>query len=199
MRGIRRGVGVALLLGLAAWALSCGGVNEEVAATVATLRPIRGSTQLGEDRAAPVARAAPDAELSVAEAGLARLHLDGGPSLLLDGGVGLTVQDEASVTLTAGRLFAEVVQGDSLLLTVEQGSLRATDASFSAALADGALRLYVVRGEVSYASGEPEQGYRGVVRPGEQLVLGGGEPEHTPATLWRDWTGGLARPRAPRR
>ncbi len=177
---------LALLLAL----VGCGGVGEDVDTTVATVTPVRGQTQLGEDAVAEVARASVAGRIRTPERGLARVSLDSGPRLLLGDDTELGVVDGAVVELGKGRLFAEVQPGEQLETHAADAVLRASDASFSAELEDGALSLYVIRGEVSWTAGDA----RGVASAGERLRVSGEDAEVQPATLWTDWTGGLARP-----
>jgi len=180
----------AIALFVACAALGCGGISEDVDATVATVTPVRGSTSIGDTTAAVVARVASGASVHTSERGLSRLALDLGPQALLDRGTHVEVTDASSFTLEAGRAFVETQAGEQIQVSTAQGSLRASDASFSARAGEGETVVYVVRGEVSWTHGQE----RGVAGAGEQLELGGGGAERSAATLWHDWTGGLARP-----
>ena len=168
----------------------CGGISDEVDDTVATVIPVRGAAQIGETDAAVVARASAGDTITTSERGLSRVSLDQGPQLLLDAESSLALEDGATVTLGAGRLFAETQPGEQLEIRTEQGSLRASDTSLSARVEDGTTRVYVVRGEVSWTHGEE----RGIASSGAELTLGAEGAQRTAATLWQDWTGGLARP-----
>jgi len=185
MRSIAR---AALLVSLGS--IGCGGISEEVDSTVATVMPVRGETRLGEGAAPEVARATLEDAVQTGPRALARLSLDLGPQLLVDAETELAVVDAGAVELRRGRVFAETRPGEQLELRSDRGQLRCSDASLSASLADGSLRVYVVRGEVSWTAGEE----RGVASAGEELTLSGTSAARTAATLWHDWTGGLARP-----
>ena len=185
MRSIAR---AALLVSLAS--IGCGGISEEVDSTVATVTPVRGETRLGEGAAPEVARATIEDAVSTGERALARLSLDLGPALLVDAETELRVVDAGAVELRRGRVFAETRPGEQLELRTERGQLRSSDASLSASLSGDGLRVYVVRGEVSWTAGQE----RGVASAGEELTLSGTSAARTAATLWHDWTGGLARP-----
>lgn len=185
---MRRGTWTTAFAALAL--LGCGGITEEVDDTVATLVPVRGSARLGEVRAASISRVEAADTVVTGERSLTRLRLDLGPRLLLDAETSLEIHDGASVTLAAGRAFVEAQAREQIELVTAQGSVRASDASFSARATDGATEVYVVRGEVSWTRGET----RGIAGSGETLTLSGDSAEVAAATLWRDWTGGLARP-----
>ncbi len=166
------------------------GTDAQLDRTIATIELVRGAASLGEEGATRIARGAAEQEIAVAERGLARLALDSGPQLLLDSEARLAILDERTVRLAAGRVYAEAGEGEELFVESAVGSLRASDAALSAEIEGGAVRAYVVRGEVSFIAGER----RGIARAGEELTLSGSGAEATPAVLWDDWTGGLARP-----
>ena len=176
----------ALFLLLAA---GCGS-DATVDRTLATLETVRGGASVGEHAAPRIARGAAEQEITIAERGLSRLSLDSGAQLLLDASTQVSIVDEQTLRLTRGRLFAETGEGDELFLEGPAGSLRASDAALSAQITDGALVAYVVRGEVSWSAGEA----RGIAGAGQVLTLSASSGETTPAALWEDWTGGLARP-----
>ncbi len=176
---------VALVLFL----LGCG-TDAELDRTLATIETVRGAASIGDAPAPRVARSAANQAIAIAERGLSRLSLDAGPQLLLDASTELTVVDERTVRLAAGRAYAEAGEGEELFLESPTGTLRASDAALSARIEGGALRAYVIRGEVSYTAGER----RGVARAGEELALTAEGGETHARTLWDDWTGGLARP-----
>jgi len=171
-----------------AWLAGCG-PDAQLDRTLATVELVRGEATIGEAGIERVARAAPSQTMTIAERGLARLTLDSGARLLLDSGAELTIADEETVALSAGRAYAESGEGEELFITAGDRTLRAADAALSATAEGDGLSVYVVRGEVSWTSGDA----RGVARAGERVRLAG-EPTTEPVTLWRDWTGGLARP-----
>ncbi len=174
----------------AAWLVAaCGGL-EEVDPSVATVVPVRGQTRLGEDAIPQIARAATQQHIKTSQRALARVALDSGPELLLDESAELALVDAATVTLASGRLFAQIQPGEQLEARIAQLSLRASDAAFSTETSARATRVYVIRGELSYTLGQT----RGVASAGEELTVQGNRAQTRAATLWQDWTGGLARP-----
>src|SRR5262245_59109741 len=162
----------------------CGGAPDAVDRTVASAAVVRGAAQLADAAVGPRARAVPGAILATAEGGLAQVELDSGARLLVGESARVTIASQDAVAIEAGRVYAEAHAGDAVLVDVAGASLRVADASVSI---DGA-RAYVVRGEVSWRSGEE----RGVARAGEELDLA--SKTITPAVLWTDWTGGLVHP-----
>ncbi len=175
---------------LAAALLVACGSDAPLDRTLATLALVRGGATLDEEATGLLSRAAPGQTVILAERALARLRLDSGPHLLMEGSSSVTITDESTVTLEAGRVFAEVSEGDELFVVADERSIRASDAAISVSL-DTDLSVYVVRGEVSWIVGQA----RGVARAGERLTLAAsGSATSEPVTLWRDWTGGLARP-----
>ncbi|MEC7523218.1 MAG: VIT domain-containing protein [Myxococcota bacterium] len=172
---------VALLV--PALAAGCGS-DAALDRTLGTVVEVRGDATIGEADVARIGRAA--AGQGIAASDLARLELDVGPQLLLDAGARLSLEDERTLGLEAGRLYAEAGEGEELFLTRGEVSLRLADAAVS--VTADPLSVYVVRGEVSWRSGDE----RGVVRAGERQTF---SPASTEAVaLWHDWTGGLARP-----
>ncbi|HHH28760.1 MAG TPA: hypothetical protein ENK57_10510, partial [Polyangiaceae bacterium] len=179
-------VSVISLLSLTA----CGGMNETVDNTVATVTPVRGTVAIGDGAGAVVSRVTAGDTVGTSERGLSRLALDQGPQLLLDRGTEVELIDGGSLTLTSGRIFVHAERGETVLLSTPEGHLRASDASFSVRSGDGVTTVYAVHGEVSWTQGET----RGIVGSGEQLTLSPDEAERVAAALWEDWTGGMARP-----
>ncbi len=70
---------LALLLSLS----GCGGIDEQVDTTLATVAPVRGDSRLGDETVPKVARASATDRVQTPERGLARVSLDLGPQLLL--------------------------------------------------------------------------------------------------------------------
>ena len=177
--------------------VACGPGPQDVDASLGTLTPVRGAVTVGGARAAPTVRIGAGAAgaMAVPAGALARLVLDTGQRLVLGSGALLSLDDEAeddsTLKLTGGRVFAEVPLGAPLSLATPKGTVRTNDGSLSLEVAaDGSARVYVVRGEAAYTVGAQ----RGVVRAGEELTLSAAAPRVSAETLWTDWTGGLARP-----
>jgi len=169
---------------------ACGGISEEVDSTVATVTPIRGAATIGQAPAAVISRVTASDQVQTSDQGLTRVSLDLGPQLLLDRETEVQLHDGASLTLTAGRAFAQTEPGEQIVLTTPNGSLRAGGAAFSVQIVDGRTEVYVVHGEVSWTQGEE----RGIAGSGEELTLDVEGARSEAAVLWHDWTGGLARP-----
>src|SRR5688572_18900298 len=94
-------------------AIGCGD-DASLDRTIATLEPVRGETKLDEDVIPRVARGAREQTIEVGERGLARLEIDAGPQLLLDAQSRVSLVDETTISLTAGRIFAEAGEGEEL-------------------------------------------------------------------------------------
>lgn len=171
--------------------LGCGGGSAaSLDHTGATATAVRGGLTVDGVEASPLARVPLGAVIAVGTEGLADVSLDSGARLLVDEGAQVTLSAESEVMLGQGRVFFDVLSGDVLDITHASGSLALADASISAVAEGSGLRVYVVRGEVSYRVGES----RGFARAGEELTLDGANAQRTPTTLWNDWTGGLVRP-----
>ncbi len=170
--------------------VACGGESVAVDETRATVTTVRGALSA----AAEATEDASSRRLTVGDevtvAGLAWFTLDSGPAVLIkDGGLTLSEEDARDVVTVTGRAFADVPLGDTLILIAGEHRFRVADAAVSIDLESGSA--YVVRGEVPFSTTGAEA-RQGRVRAGEQLPFG--EAEASAATLWRDWTGGLARP-----
>ncbi|MCC7541775.1 MAG: VWA domain-containing protein, partial [Deltaproteobacteria bacterium] len=181
-------VRLSFVLSLAA----CGGegVAEDVDATLSTLEPVRGNVQLGERPAPPVARTSRNQKITTGGASIARLVLDSGPRLLVGADARVSVAGVDAVAVEAGRVYADVIAGDRLRVEAPGGALSTADGALSVEVRGTQVVVYVVRGEVAWATGNG----RGAAHAGEEVTLAGGRATTRPAVLWADWTGGLARP-----
>ena len=169
---------------------ACGGGPEDTHATTATARAVRGS--LGEG-SPTLRRLAPGEALTIADDGVAWVELDSGPRVLVSAGAQLSVDAEGVLQVDGGRVYVEVAPRDALTVrfgTESEGlELRLSDAAVSLESAP-ARNVYVVRGEVTYSTLGGERS--GPLATGERYTQGAEAP--VPATLWEDWTGGLAEP-----
>ena len=170
-----------------------GGASLET--SVATASAVRGgfAVSAADGSMEPVGRTARVALGGSAASGadsLTRLVLDSGPALLLDSGATVQVPEDARIAVTVGRIYFDVLTGDVITIDVAGSTLRASDASVSVtSMAGTDASVYVVRGEVSYRTGDT----RGIVRAGEALAITGTTATLAPEALWSDWTGGLVR------
>jgi len=169
---------------------ACGGGPDDTHATVATARAVRGS--LGEG-APTLRRLSPGEALTIADDGVAWVELDSGPRVLVSAGAQLAVDAEGVLQVDGGRVYVEVAARDALTVrfgTQTEGlELRLSDAAVSLESAP-ARNVYVVRGEVTYSTLGGDR--TGPLATGERYTQGAEAP--VPATLWEDWTGGLAEP-----
>ncbi|MFK7985943.1 MAG: VIT domain-containing protein [Sandaracinaceae bacterium] len=166
--------------------LACGG-EVEVQPTVATLTPVRGTVQIRGQEPRGTSRVEPNTSIELAAGALARLDLDVGARVLLGEGA-LSVDASQRLAVEAGRAFVET-RGEPVQLRAGEVSLQTRDAGFSVSRLDGAVSVYVVRGEVGWAGGGDAAG---VIGPGEQVDIQGGEARARPLALWEDWTHGWA-------
>lgn len=183
----RIGTGLVLVLALSG---CVGSIGEDVGATLASVASIRGRATVDGAAVTRFARAGRDDALRVESGGLARVTLDDGGDLLVDGGARLVPTGDASLKLEAGRVYARARGRSPLVVETPQGTLRLSAAEASLELAGAATVVHVIRGEVAYVA----RGARGVARAGEELRLEGGRATERAEQLWADWTGGLAEP-----
>lgn len=127
--------------------------------------------------------------INTGETGRARVVLDGGGTIAVDGNTRLRLE-EGKVTIEAGRAFVtagkyplEVVWGDS--------SVKVSTAAVAFDLSKpGAFRVYCAEGELTLlAAGQQHR-----VEGGETAELVGGKVRVLPEKAFEDWTGGLAEP-----
>ncbi|MEM9190236.1 MAG: VIT domain-containing protein [Myxococcota bacterium] len=176
---------------LAVLLAGCGDPDsDELPRTVATVHWVRGDLQLGDEPLGDLGRASPGTDITTGAGGLARVQLDWGPALLVDGGSSVSVSnpDERHIALTGGRVFLDAQRGAATVAT-EDASVRTLGGSLSARLRGDTLEVYVVSGEAAYRLGEVS----GTAAAGQRVLLGEGEARIEDAILWSDWTGGLAR------
>lgn len=189
VRGGRAGTALSLTLFLAALA-GCD-PTAPLEHSVGTVMAVRGTTTVADAPGGPIARVPVGGTVSVSSPGLADCTLDLGARLLLDAGSRAALDSEDSVRIESGRVYLEVMSGDTLSIETVAGFLTLADAAVSLTHEGTITHVYVVRGEVSYRSGDA----RGLARAGEELTLTQGAAATVePRTLWDDWTGGLVRP-----
>ncbi len=190
----RRAVTFALVtLGVVAVGLATSRARRSTASgalptTVGDLRTMHAEvTQRGKEVRGS-ARLAPGDDVTTGAAGRARVRLDDGTQIVVDGDTELHLEG-SRLRLAKGRLF---VQGSSSARTVVAfGDASTTVVSSSAAFeAKGSAKVYCARGELVLAAG----GKTARVASGETATLAPGGPKVAPEAAFDDWTGGLATP-----
>lgn len=168
----------------------CGARVVPAESTAASLEVIRGDIKVDEQPVRDRMRVALGETVHVGADSLARLVLDNGAELLLDRNTDVQLEDESdTVRITQGRVFADARRATSVHLISPDGSWLVRDASLSAQVASGtASAAYVINGEVAWTG---RQNAHGTARAGEEIRTASAST--SPATLWSDWTGGLAR------
>ncbi|MBX3204095.1 MAG: FecR domain-containing protein [Labilithrix sp.] len=131
-------------------------------------------------------------DVKTAAGGRARVRLDDGTVVVVDGATELALRGER-LTLTRGRVFVQA--GASSRTEVEVRGTVATVVSSAAAFdaedgTRGAPSVYCARGELVLAS----KGKSVHVPSGETATLRGDGAKVAPETAFDDWTGGLAVP-----
>lgn len=175
--------------------LACGDdAPPPPAPTVATAEPVRGTMTLAregfEESVDEPMRIESGATLTTASGARGAFRHDGGAWVLLDRDSSAELTLEA-ILLEGGRAFVDARDAEVVLRTA-QGELRAQDATFAVDAREG-TRVYCGSGEVTWIVGDAD----GHLAQGEELIMDD-SPEAEAATLWDDWTGGLADP-SPRR
>ncbi|MDW8363572.1 MAG: VIT domain-containing protein [Myxococcales bacterium] len=180
---------VAWVMGVGSSAVAgCGG-DVAMDSTVAVVEAVAGHVGVGQSAPVPLRRVAASEHVATDPAGRAMVVLDGGPRVLCDARTRLELLDADAVRLHAGRIFAEVREGDDLRVDVSGASLRLGAARASIELGEQGTDVHLLAGEASWSAGASG----GALRAGETLRLSDNAPRIEPTRLWDDWTGGLAR------
>ena len=159
--------------------------------TTADIRAMHADVHVGKREIRGTARLADGDHVTTGADGRARVRLDDGTLVVVDGSTELTLGG-TGITLARGRLF---VQGGATSHTEVVVGGATTTVSSSAAAFDagserGGPRIYCARGElVVSASGKRER-----VASGETAVVSKEGPHVAPEAAFDDWTGGLAVP-----
>jgi tetratricopeptide (TPR) repeat protein len=159
--------------------------------TTADIRAMHADVRIGDREVRGAARLADGDHVTTGPDGRARVRLDDGTLVVVDGSTDFTLR-AAGITLDHGRLF---VQGGAISHTeVVLGGATTTVSSSAAAFDAGSERapgtIYCARGElVVTAAGRRER-----VSSGETASVGRDGPKVAPEAAFDDWTGGLAVP-----
>jgi uncharacterized protein YegL len=180
-------------LGIAGWML---GRRQRprgpVVSTVGDLRAMHADVLAGEKEVRGSARLADGDVIRTGSDGRARLRLDDGTLVIIDGSTEFALRGPR-IALDHGRLFVQA--GVASRTEVSFGSASTTMTSSAAAFERGVGaavvdKVYCARGElVLVASGKQQH-----VGSGETATLTHGVPKVAPETAFDDWTGGLAVP-----
>jgi tetratricopeptide (TPR) repeat protein len=174
---------------------SRGGATVDIGAvktTVGDLRSLHAEVLVRGQEVRGTARLRDGDDVKTAPGGRARIRLDDGTIVIIDGGTALTLHG-ARLKLETGRLFVQA--GAASRTEVEMRDAITTVVSSAAAFdadegARGAPKVYCARGELVLASG----GKSVHVPSGETATLAKGAAKVAPETAFDDWTGGLAVP-----
>ncbi len=193
-------VGLAMLaLGVACGgyfgARSCGSKTIDVGAmktTVGDLQSLHADVLVRGREVRGSARLVDGDDLKTAPGGRARVRLDDGTVVIVDGGAELTLRGHR-ITLARGRFFVQA--GGASRTEVQVRDAVATLVSSAAAFdADdgprGAPKVYCARGELVLGVG----GKQVHVQSGETATLARDAAKVAPEAAFDDWTGGLAVP-----
>jgi Flp pilus assembly protein TadD len=159
--------------------------------TTADIRAMHADVRIGDREVRGTARLADGDRVTTGPDGRARVRLDDGTLVVVDGSTDFTLR-ATGISLEHGRLF---VQGGAISHTdVVLGGATTTVSSSAAAFDGGSERaagkIYCARGElVVTAAGRRER-----VSSGETASVERDGPKVVPEAAFDDWTGGLAVP-----
>ncbi len=158
----------------------------ELVPTIADLVPVHTKVSVDQEVVRELRRLAKDDVIETDAGGRARLRLDSGASIVIDGSSKLVVT-EKGLRLDGGRLF---VHGATQPTLIELGTASVSVVSSALGVERrDKTRVYVSSGEVTVRTGEREA----AVKTGETADLTSGL-EVGPERGFDDWTGGLAAP-----
>lgn len=189
----------ALALG-AAWTgelvLSSGGghpVNiEAMTTTVGDLKTLHAAVFVHGREVRGSARLHDGDDVKTGPGGRARIRLDDGTVLIVDGAAELALKNQR-VTLTHGRIFVQAGAASQTEVSMRDSVTRIVSAAAAFEATDGpggGPKAYCARGELVISVG----GKSVHVPSGETATLTGSEAKVAPETAFDDWTGGLAVP-----
>ena len=167
-----------------------GGGGPVVAFTTGDLRAMHAGVTVGEREVRGEARLVDGDSIKTAADGRARIRLDDGTLIVVDGSSELSLQG-GRVTLKRGRLFVQ--GGTASRADVAVGGATTTISSSAAAFdaaGSGVAKVYCARGELSVSVA----GHQAHVASGETATLEAAGPKVEPEKAFDDWTGGLAVP-----
>ncbi|CAN5923953.1 hypothetical protein BH11MYX4_BH11MYX4_65060 [soil metagenome] len=176
---------------------SRGGQTVDIGAvktTVGDLRSLHAEVRVRGREVRGSARLRDGDDVKTAPGGRARIRLDDGTVVVVDGSTEITLRG-ARVALTKGRLFVqagaasrtEVAIRDSVATVVSAAAAFDADEG-----ARGAPKVYCAWGELVLALAPPGKSVH--VPSGETATLAQGGAKVAPETAFDDWTGGLAVP-----
>lgn len=161
-------------------------IKTALVATAADLIPVHTRVYVGGDAVRELRRLATNDVVHTDKGGRARLRLDNGTSIILDGETKLSLTD-TGFKLEAGRVF---VTGAAAKTVIDLGSASADVVGSAVGIERRELtKVYVASGEITARAAGREV----IVKTGETADLSKGL-EVGPERGFDDWTGGLAAP-----
>jgi len=158
----------------------------ELVPTIGDLVPVHTQVSIGSETIRELRRLAKDDVIITDAGGRARVRLDTGVTVVLDGSSKLAITD-AGLRLDAGRIF---VNGTTTATAIDLGTGSVSVVGSSLAIERREkTKVYVANGEVTARS----KGKEAAVKTGETADLSNGL-EVAPERGFEDWTGGLAAP-----
>lgn len=161
-------------------------IETALIATNADLVPVHAGVSVGGEHVRELRRLATGDVVETDAGGRARLRLDNGTSVILDGATKLAITDDG-VRLESGRVFV-TGSGSKTLVDLGSGSVTALGSTLGVERRERS-RVYVASGEVTARQGSEER----VVKTGESADFTK-TLEVVPERGFDDWTGGLAAP-----
>ena len=156
--------------------------------TVGDLRSLHADVTIRGKSMAGDARLRDGDDVKTGPGGRARMRLDDGTVVIVDGSTELTLAGQ-KIALAKGRVFVQAGAASRTEVTIKDTT--ATVVSSAAAFDAGEkASVYCARGEINLSTG----GKAAHVASGETGSIAGGAVKVAPETAFDDWTGGLAVP-----
>ena len=169
------------------WKVDIGAVKT----TVGDLRSLHAEVSVSGREVRGTARLRDGDDVKTAAGGRARIRLDDGTIVIVDGNTEITLRGER-LTLARGRLFVQAGAASRTEVAVKDAvtTVVSSAAAFEAGQDAQPGKAYCARGELVLTMG----GKSVHVPSGETATLEKGAAKIAPETAFDDWTGGLAVP-----
>ena len=180
-----------LLLVVLGTSISCR-TDRTVHATVADLQTVHAGVSLDDGLVLGVVRIDEGASVESKPEGRARLRLDDGTQIVMDGDTKLIVK-AGHVAVERGRIFVLGAEGAKTQLVVAGAVVTITGGHAAATLPQDnpkSAKVYAASGELSIRAGDKDH----TVQTGETAAIDGPNVKVAPERAFDDWTGGLASP-----
>lgn len=160
--------------------------------TVADLQPVHAGVSLGEVPVRRLRRVPENGVVETVADGRARVRLDDGTVIVLDGNTRITV-GAGRAKIERGRVFVTGAEGARTQIAVGEATVVVSGSNAAVRLAPenaNNASVYAASGEIAVRAGGKDV----AVQTGESAAIVGADVKVAPERAFDDWTGGLASP-----